>query len=495
MSIVLINDLKGEFMTQNLLILLSDEHNKRMLGVSGHSHVKTPNLDNLANEGVLFQNAYCNSPICVPSRAILATGRYNAEIGYWDNADPYDGKIPSWGHRAVEGNCDAVSIGKLHFLDDQAPTGFSEQINPLNVVGGVGDLLGLIRQELPVRKGAANMAKDVGSGETTYSNYDKKIAEDARKWILNRKAIDKPWVLFVSFVCPHFPLIAPPEFYDMYPENEVPWPLLYEEHQRSKHPYYEAMRKCMNYDDYFDEEKVRKATSAYFGLCSFLDHNVGLVLDALQNSQFADNTNIIYTSDHGDALGMRGMWGKSTMFEESAGVPMILKGPNLPKSKKIKTPVSLVDIFPTVVDSLNLSPNSRDIDLPGKSLLKIAQETDDYERVVLSEYHAAASPVGAFMLRKGKYKYVYFAEGYDPQLFNLEEDPYEQNDLFSNENFKDILNSFYDHLLKICDPEAVNKRAKKEQNDKILKHGGIEAIKQRGDFGYSPAPGQTPKFD
>lgn len=482
-------------MTQNLLILLSDEHNKRMLGVSGHSHVKTPNLDNLANEGVLFQNAYCNSPICVPSRAILATGRYNAEIGYWDNADPYDGKIPSWGHRAVEGNCDAVSIGKLHFLDDQAPTGFSEQINPLNVVGGVGDLLGLIRQELPVRKGAANMAKDVGSGETTYSNYDKKIAEDARKWILNRKASDKPWVLFVSFVCPHFPLIAPPEFYDMYPENEVPWPLLYEEHQRSKHPYYEAMRKCMNYDDYFDEEKVRKATSAYFGLCSFLDHNVGLVLDALQNSQFADNTNIIYTSDHGDALGMRGMWGKSTMFEESAGVPMILKGPNLPKSKKIKTPVSLVDIFPTVVDSLNLSPNSRDIDLPGKSLLKIAQETDDYERVVLSEYHAAASPVGAFMLRKGKYKYVYFAEGYDPQLFNLEEDPYEQNDLFSNENFKDILNSFYDHLLKICDPEAVNKRAKKEQNDKILKHGGIEAIKQRGDFGYSPAPGQTPKFD
>ena len=482
-------------MTENLLILLSDEHNKRMLGVSGHSHVKTPNLDNLANEGVLFQNAYCNSPICVPSRAILATGRYNAEIGYWDNADPYDGKIPSWGHRAVEGNCDAVSIGKLHFLDDQAPTGFSEQINPLNVVGGVGDLLGLIRQELPVRKGAANMAKDVGSGETTYSNYDKKIAEDARKWILNRKAIDKPWVLFVSFVCPHFPLIAPPEFYDMYPENEVPWPLLYEEHQRSKHPYYEAMRKCMNYDDYFDEEKVRKATSAYFGLCSFLDHNVGLVLDALQNSQFADNTNIIYTSDHGDALGMRGMWGKSTMFEESAGVPMILKGPNLPKSKKIKTPVSLVDIFPTVVDSLNLSPNSRDIDLPGKSLLKIAQEKDDYERVVLSEYHAAASPVGAFMLRKGKYKYVYFAEGYDPQLFNLEEDPYEQNDLFSNENFKDILNSFYDHLLKICDPEAVNKRAKKEQNDKILKHGGIEAIKQRGDFGYSPAPGQTPKFD
>ena len=103
----------------------------------------------------------------------------------------------------------------------------------------------------------------------------------------------------------------------MYPESEVPWPLLYEENQRSQHPYYLAMRKCMNYDDYFDEDKVRKATSAYFGLCSFLDHNIGKVLETLNKSPFSENTNIIYTSDHGDALGMRGMWGKSTMFEES----------------------------------------------------------------------------------------------------------------------------------------------------------------------------------
>ena len=481
--------------SKNLLILLSDEHNKRMLGVVGHSHVRTPNLDKLASEGVLFENAYCNSPICVPSRAILATGRYNAEIGYWDNADPYDGKIPSWGHRAVEGDCDAVSIGKLHFLDDQAPTGFSEQINPLNVVGGVGDLLGLIRQELPVRKGAANMAKDVGSGETTYSNYDKKIAEDASDWISNRNVDDKPWVLFVSFVCPHFPLIAPEEFYNMYPESEVPWPLLYEENKRSQHPYYLAMRKCMNYDDYFDEEKVRKATSAYFGLCSFLDHNIGKVLETLNKSAFSENTNIIYTSDHGDALGMRGMWGKSTMFEESAGIPMIIKGPDISKSKRIKTPVSLVDIFPTVVDSLKLEQNSKDNDLPGKSLIKIANENDDYERIVLSEYHAAASPVGAFMLRKGKYKYVYFAEGYNPQLFNLEEDPYEENDLARDNNFKKILESFHGDLLNLCNPEEVNKRAKREQNEKILKHGGVDAIKERGDFGYSPAPGQKAEFD
>ena len=482
-------------MDRNLLILLSDEHNKRMLGVSGHEFVKTPNLDKLAKDGSFFENAYCNSPICVPSRAILATGRYNAEIGYWDNADPYDGKIISWGHRIVDANCDAVSIGKLHFIDDQAPTGFSEQINPLNVVGGVGDLLGLIRQELPVRKGAANMAKDVGSGKTTYSNYDKNIAKDAQNWIKNRKRTDKPWVLFVSFVCPHFPLIAPQEFYDMYPENEMPWPLLYKQEERSDHPYYVAMRKCMNYDDYFDEEKVRKATSAYFGLCSFLDKNIGDVLSTLDNSEFADNTNVIYTSDHGDALGMRGMWGKSTMFEESAGIPMIMRGPDIPKGKKIKTPVSLVDVFPTVIDNLKLTNHIDDRNLPGKSLIEIANNQDDYERIVLSEYHAAASPVGAFMLRKGKFKYVYFAEGYKPQLFDLENDEFEEYDLSKDPKYKNILDTFYEDLLKICDPEEVNKRAKKEQKQKIEKHGGVNKILSRGDFGYSPAPGQTPKFD
>ena len=219
------------------------------------------------------------------------------------------------------------------------------------------------------------------------------------------------------------------------------------------------------------------------------------MLSALDNSDFADNTNIIYTSDHGDALGMRGMWGKSTMFEESAGVPMIIKGPNLPVSKKVKTPVSLIDIFPTVIDSLELDKNIKDDNLPGKSLLTIANEDDDYQRVVLSEYHAAASPVGAFMLRKGKYKYVYFAEGYKPQLFNLEEDQFEENDLALDQNFSNIVDDFYKDLLDICDPEEVNKRAKKEQNETILKHGGIEAIQGRGDFGYSPAPGQKVEFD
>ena len=174
---------------------------------------------------------------------------------------------------------------------------------------------------------------------------------------------------------------------------------------------------------------------------------------------------------------------------------MIIKGPNVPKGKKIKTPVSLVDIFPTVVDSLKLKKNIKDSDLPGKSLLKISNEKDEYSRVVLSEYHAAASPVGAFMLRKGKFKYTYFAEDYPPLLFDLENDEFEENDLSLKPEYQSIMEEFYNDLTKICNPEAVNMRAKREQQAKIDIHGGEKKIQERGDFGYSPAPGQKAKFD
>ena len=250
------------------------------------------------------------------------------------------------------------------------------------------------------------------------------------------------------------------------------------------------------FDQYFKDDEHRKmAIACYLGLCTFTDENVGSILATLDKTGLSEKTRVIFFSDHGDNMGARGIWGKSTMHEESAGIPMIIKGPDIPKSKKVKTPVSLVDIFPTVIDNLRLKNNINDNNLPGKSLIKIANDNDDYERIVLSEYHAAASPVGAFMLRRGKFKYVYFAEGYPPQLFNLEDDKYEEKDLSKDKNYEDIINGFFNELLKICDPEKVNKRAKKEQLEKIEKNGGIENILSRGDFGYSPAPGQKKEFD
>ena len=137
----------------NLLLIMSDEHNRRIMGCAGHQMVRTPHMDGLAARGVRFTDAYCNSPICVPSRASFATGRHVHQIGFWDNAIPYDGSVPSWGHRLTAAGHVATSIGKLHFRSADDNNGFTEEIMPLHVVDGVGDLLGLIRDRLAAQKG------------------------------------------------------------------------------------------------------------------------------------------------------------------------------------------------------------------------------------------------------------------------------------------------------------------------------------------------------
>jgi choline-sulfatase len=272
---------------RNLLFIMSDEHSRRVLGSYGHPMIETPNLDRLAARGVRFTDAYCNSPICVPSRASFHTGRYPHQIRLWDNAMPYDGSVPSWGHRLTEAGNHATSIGKLHFRSTSDSNGFFEEIMPLHVVDGVGDPLGMIRRPLPVRKATLKLANDAGCGDSDYQRYDDRITASAERW-LHRHAsnkTDKPWVLFVSFVCPHFPLIARSEWYDRYPEDKVPLPVLYDSAERPNHPYIAALRECQIYDKAFDGTKLRKAISAYFGLVSFTDHNVGRLLNVLEETR------------------------------------------------------------------------------------------------------------------------------------------------------------------------------------------------------------------
>ena len=231
----------------NLLFIMSDEHNKRVTGCYGHPMIKTPNPDKLAAQGTRLTSAYTNCPICVPARASFATGQYVHQIRYWDNAIAYDGRIPSWGHRLMEQGHRVISIGKLHYLDSDARrNGFDEEILPLHIVNGVGDLLGLIRDELPVRSGSKKLGPEAGRGESEYTHYDRDIAATTQQWLKNEapKYRDKPWVLYVGFVSPHFPLIAPAQFYDLYPEQDVPWPLMYDDAEHPRHPFTDAMRNA-----------------------------------------------------------------------------------------------------------------------------------------------------------------------------------------------------------------------------------------------------------
>jgi choline-sulfatase len=481
---------------KNLLVLMSDEHSPRALGVAGHPLAQTPNLDRLSARGTRFTSAYTTSPICVPARASFATGKYQYQVGYWDNADAYDGAVPSWHHLLRRQGHRVVSIGKLHFRgrpgDDH---GFSEEILAMHVVEGLGDVKGLVRTDIPRRKGYDKLAKTAGPGETPYTRYDRDIAARAQAWLRDDapKHRDRPWALFVSFVCPHFPLIAPQEFFALYPPERMPLPKQYLPAERPDHPYLREYHACVGYDDGFggDLAAVRRAVAGYLGLVSFMDDNVGAVLRALEDCGLAHDTRVVYTSDHGDNAGARGLWGKSTMYEESAGVPLILAGPGIAAGRRCATPASHVDLFPFFLESSGV-PVPRG-DYKGVSPLALAGGAEP-DRAVLSEYHAIGSTGGVTMLRKGRWKYVHYVR-YRPQLFDLDSDPEELVDVAQRPESAAVLAALKAELLRFCDPGEVDQRAKRRQAELLARYGGREAALARGDLNYTPAPGQPPDMN
>ena len=472
----------------NVLLILSDEHNREVAGCYGNPIVRTPNLDALAARGVVFESAYCNSPICVPSRASLATGDYVHRTGYWDSAAAYDGGLPSWHHRVREAGHEVVSIGKLHFRSADDDNGFSEIHHPIYVVDGVGDVHGLLRTDERVREVARGLAAEAGRGPSTYTRFDTRVADATVRWIRerSRRNDDRPWVLFSSMLSPHYPLIAPEEFYDLYARADLPRPRLYRESDRADHPVIAHYRATWNYDDFFDAERLQVGLKAYYGLCSFLDFQIGRILAALDESRFDNETLVIYTSDHGESLGNRGLWGKSTMYEEASGVPLLISGPGIVAGRRCSTPVSLVDVYPTVVESVCGELDARERTLPGESLTTLAGE-QPADRVVFSELHDDGSLTGEFMVRQGAWKLVHYV-GYPAQLFDLAADPFEKNDLAGRPETSEVQGRLHDELHKIVDPEVVNRRIFADQQTRIEQQGGVEAILSREDFNFTPVP-------
>ncbi|NKC30735.1 sulfatase-like hydrolase/transferase [Falsiroseomonas selenitidurans] len=483
---------------QNLLVILADEHSPKALGCAGHPFVQTPNLDRLAARGTRFTAAYTPSPICVPARAAMATGQALHAMGrYADNADPYDGAIPSWHHMVRAAGHEVVSIGKLHFRglpgDDH---GFTEERLAMHVVEGKGDLLALIRDETaPPRKGAAKMAAGAGPGESDYTRYDRDIAAAAEAWLQAKQgaAPDRPWVLFVSLVTPHFPLTAPPQHFDRYPPEVVGMPKLYAPDQRPTHPFIRDYAATVPYDSgVTDQATVQRMLAGYYGLVSFMDEQVGRILAALEGTGLSGATRVLYTSDHGDNVGARGLWGKSVMYEESASVPMILAGQGVTPGAVCATPVCLTDLAATVLEAVGCATPPP---AGSASLFRIA-EGAEADRTVLSEYHASGSREAAFLLRDGPYKYVRYAT-YPPQLFDLAADPEELADLATDPGNALLLARLEIALrekLGGADPAEIDAGVKARQAAILAANGGREAVLARGDLPFSPPPGVTPAW-
>lgn len=423
----------------------------------------------------------------MPARAALATGQYVHKNRCWDNANPFHGQLPSW-HKVIrDAGHDVVSIGKLHFRSTEDDNGFSREILPMHVVNGVGDLKGLLRANPRRKNRAGDLAAEAGVGMSDYFRFDRAVADAAVEWLGERKdaPATKPWVLFVSFVMPHFPLIVPEQYYALY--RDIPLAELRAglDAPVPDHPVLRQMRQTFDYDRHFDDERKATALRAYFGMVTALDDNVGRVLSALSSLGQADDTRVIYASDHGDNLGNRGMWGKSLLYEDSVAIPLIATGDGFPAGSNA-SPVSLVDLFPTFLDATGVSAPDVAATLDGTSLFHVVQ-SDDPDRVVFSEYHAVNSVTGHFMIRRGSWKLIYYVGG-PPQLFDLSNDPQERHDLAGDPAAAERLRELEEALRAIIDPEAASALALADQAAVVRAHGGEEGVLASLDIPFTPAP-------
>lgn len=480
----------------NLLFIMSDQHSKEKMGAYGNPYISTPNLDRLCENGVRFNNAYCNNPICVPSRAAMACGDFGFRHSYWDNSHPYEGAVKSWGHRLTGQGYHVTTIGKLHFKDEHCDTGFPEQLIPLHVKDGIGNLTVCIRDLDIKRPNQRDVLLKAGAGESEYIQYDKKVAKLAAEFLKNesQRLRDKPFCLYVGFVTPHFPLTVPDDILEMYkPFEKLPFPTQWKMEERPNHPALVRFRELSCTEEKsVTEETVRRAVACYYGLVTFMDRQVGVVLDALKEAGLSDSTRIIYTSDHGDTMGDHGVFFKNTMYEGSVGIPMVLAGPDIPSGKQVNDNVSLIDIYPSVLECMGIAVSPEECCLPGHSLWDYALGKKVKDRPVMAESHTFAYRHAVFMLRYKKYKLIYYAEkGYWPQLFDLETDPKELEDLGENPQYEMIIQDMKKRLFEICDPEQIDRQALREQENLLKQYGGREAVLNSMDqyyFSYSPIP-------
>jgi len=218
-----------------------------------------------------------------------------------------------------------------------------------------------------------------------------------------------------------------------------------------------------------------------------------VILEALETAGLAGTTRVLFFSDHGTNLGARALWGKSSMYEESAGIPMLMAGPGIACGATVATAVSLVDVYPTILDWTGVATTAEERLLPGRALSQVAFRPDDDERTVLSEYHAAGAISGVFMLRQGRLKYIHYT-GYAAELYDLHDDPEEMNDLGVHPAYASTIDRFRAMLLAHCNPQDVDRHAKCDQAALVDRHGGREAVLARGGGSYTPIPGEQPMF-
>jgi choline-sulfatase len=410
----------------NLLVIMSDQHAARWCGYAGDPTVRTPNLDRLAEAGVVFRNAYCNSPLCVPSRMSFLTGRQVQNIGIWDNHTILASEVETFAHVLRRSGYDVVLNGKMHFRGPDKLRGFRAQLS--------ADPAGDDPNSFPIprwREGgrlelAPHIGRELRFGEGIGKKEDYEAEAAAIEYLGQPERREQPWAMVVGIYAPHPPWQAQREYLDQYSLDSVPLPHLPPGHAENQHPVHRRKRELWQKAP-FPDDMVRGARHTYFALTTRVDDQIGRILAALARSGQAENTLVVYTSDHGELLGEHALWNKSSLLEESAHVPMIFSWPGtLPSGRNVEECVSLVDLTATL---LSAGGGTGSIPLDGRDLLPVATGGPaDRDGEAICEHYGTWTDRPIAMLRRGRYK-LHLSHEEAPQLYDLQHEPGEFNDL------------------------------------------------------------------
>jgi len=440
----------GKIRGPNIVFIISDEHNAGVLGCYGNSTVATPNLDRLAARGVVFENCYCNSPLCVPSRLSFTAGKYASRVGAWSN----NCWLPSADMITLPRILNAAGYesflcGKMHY-DRTRRYGFREIGGNMNQSFKTG--IGRRRKpdNLKPLLGISNRFRDFHVGGSFVLRHDRKVTEGVVDFLSKRKAGENPFFLVAGYLAPHFPLIVPERYWQRY-RGRIPLPVIPKGHLESQPLNYKHLRIAFNVED-VPLEIVRKGRELYYGLTQWVDNQIGKVLEALARSEAAENTVVIYTSDHGENMGEHGLWWKNCMYEHASRVPMIISYPRRWKEgQRRKGACSLVDVVQTIAE---IAGTECPGDWNGDSLVRWLDDASyAWKDRALSEYYGHNIASGFVMLREGDFKYVYHTppdkeHPAERELYNLKHDPGEFHNLASDPAQKERIERMHATLIK-----------------------------------------------
>jgi choline-sulfatase len=418
----------------NLLVIMSDEHTASITGCYGNKIVRTPNLDALSAKGVTFDACYTPSPLCVPARLAFTSGKYVSRNGAWSNSAwlPSD-EVASLPRLLNAEGYETILCGKMHY-DRTRRYGFSKDMGLRNGSRKNGRCGRRAADDLTPKPGISGRFRDfriAEENENPVMRGDLQVTEQASAYLKSRKPGDKPYFLFAGYLAPHFPLIIPQKYWERY-RDRIPMPVIPPGHLENLPLNYKHLRVGFHNEDVPDEI-VKKGRELYYGFVEWFDEQLGLLLQALSESAEAENTVVVYTTDHGEDLGEHGLWWKNCMYEHAARIPLIISFPPRWKGGQRRTlACTTLDLVQTLAE---LAGTEAPEDWDGDSLLPWLDDANaPWKDLAISQYYAHHIASGFVMLRQGPWKYVYHSPPDDQhpaeeELYNLISDPGEFRNL------------------------------------------------------------------